>query len=182
MNSPGLRLVITSVFITFFLSAGQGWSDEAERSEGRQKAVEIAQQQREVQAFLTLLDSHRSCVNLKVERACESAYVTCVDNPDAWVVHYLIDPKCEIKTDGRLSVNLLIDVASGQVASRYPEIQYFDEPDFCLEEPDCVAVPAEDAVPQACLNFIYAPLKASSAGPVKAACRCQEGRCRLAES
>ena len=180
MSVLRLHLVVMSVLAGILLSGIPGWSDETDNSEGSEKAVEIAKQQREVQAFLALLGDQSSCVTLKAEQACKSSYVTCVDNADAWVVQYMIDPQCEIKTDGRLGVNLLIDVVSGQVISHYPEIEYFDEPDFCLDDPDCLVVPEADSDPPRCLNFIYSPLKSSFVDYSNTACRCRGQHCQLA--
>ena len=91
---------------------GEGGPDS--RPEGEARAVEIAGQQKEVLALLSVLKNKKHCINVHAEKACDSSYVTCFDNPDAWVVRYIIRDACGIPTDGRLGVNLLIDAAAGE--------------------------------------------------------------------
>ena len=73
----------------------------------------------------------------------------------------------------------MINGVSGQVMSRYPEIDYFDEPEYCLEDADCLIVPATESQPENCRNSIYASLQSVSAEQQNGSCRCKEHRCEL---
>jgi hypothetical protein len=93
-----------------------------------------------------------------VERSCDSDWVTCIE--DAWVVSFRARPDCPVKGDERLGVTLLIDGKSGRVISRFPELTYFQQPQFCMEDYDCLLSPSSSpsSPDGTCYNFIFAPL------------------------
>lgn len=142
----------------------------------QEEILSIAESVPEVKAFRELDERVTPCIERIVKPSCESDYVTCRDN--AWVVQYQISSDCAIVSDGRLSVNLLIDGVTGEVVSRFPEIEYFQDRMFCREDYDCLrSVPQHGAVH--CLNFIYEPLARDPLVSLpEEECLCRDQVCR----
>jgi hypothetical protein len=142
-------------------------------------AFAIAQKTPEVKALRTLYDGAlQECLETKVVRPCDSqGWVTCVDN--AWVVQYELSAACPVKSDGRLAANFLIDGMSGKVISKYPEVEYFADPQFCRDNADCLCSRVGNFANTGvtCLNFIHAPFKQDVISPC-GQCICKNGRCR----
>lgn len=102
--------------------------------------------------------------------------MTCIDN--AWVVQYTLHASCPVKSDGRLAANFLIDGVSGKIISKYPEVEYFENPQFCRDQADCLCGPGgnfANAAPH-CMNFIHAPF-ADGTISTCSQCICKSGLC-----
>lgn len=147
----------------------------------QEEIIAIAESVAEVKAFRELDDRVTPCIERIVKPSCESDYVTCRDN--AWVVQYQMSSDCPILSDGRLSVNLLIDGGTGEIVSRFPEIEYFQDRMFCREDYDCLcSLPQHGSAH--CLNFIYEPLARDPVGslpeeePLCSECLCRDQVCR----
>ena len=148
-----------------------------------EQVVAIAETVPEVKAFYSLDRRVKPCIERVVKRSCDSDYVTCRDN--AWVVQYQISQECPtpISTDGRLSVNLLIDGVTGKVISRFPEMDYFRDRQFCRNDDDCLCSLPKDHAVVRCLNFMYEPvsdntLQDQDTGQDCGGCLCQKHVCR----
>lgn len=121
----------------------------------RKQALIIAEQTLEVQGFYGLQDgSLVNCIEKEVVRPCDSDWVTCIDN--AWVVKLWAGESCPVKHDGRLSVVIVINDQTGEIISRFPERYYFEQPQYCLENYDCVCQSDKNSGNVVCLNFIHA--------------------------
>lgn len=117
-----------------------------------------------------------NCIEKKVERPCESDWVTCVD--DAWVVRFVVGNQCLIEHDGRLSVTILVDAKTKEIISRFPEVEYFLEDKYCHENYDCLYIDAENSLGSMCLNFIHGYLE-NKAAKKSEQCWCQNNKCSL---
>jgi hypothetical protein len=180
------------IALTMFL---YGCSRPANAALSAQQALTIAQNQKEVEALYLLGDGVlKDCLLSKVERSCDSDWVSCID--EAWVVSYRLRPDCPVKGDERLGITLLIDGKDGQVISHFPELAYFQQPQFCMEDYDCTALLPEATAKNAsvspvffqekgeCYNFIFAPLYRMNAAESRleskdpfVACVCRDQRC-----
>ena len=137
----------------------------------RQEALKIAKESEEVQAFLSLqIDGWEQCVEKKVDKPCDSGWVTCIE--DAWVVKYFLKESCAPRFDERLGVTLLIDAKTGKIISRFPEVMYFEDKAYCLEDYDCLKSASEGI----CKNFIYTVNEERDKDPAST-CQCQESKC-----
>lgn len=123
----------------------------------------------EVQALYALNNGFlAACIDVTTEKSCDSDWVTCRE--DAWVVKFTAGDRCPVKHDGRLAVVLLIDGKTGDIISRFPEIEYFQDEKFCRDDFDCLCSGIRDQAQ--CRNFIQAQ---ADAGPAVSAF--QKGRC-----
>jgi hypothetical protein len=142
------------------------------------QALAIAQKTPEVIALYALNNSALAqCLENKVVRPCDSeGWVTCIDN--AWVVKYQLNDSCPVKSDGRLSATFLIEGASGKILSKYPEIEYFNDPQFCRDNPDCLCGASDDPASTngTCLNFIHKPFSKDGISYC-GKCVCRNSRC-----
>lgn len=139
-----------------------------------EQAQAIAEKAPETEALLTYHHGAlASCLERKVTRTCESDYVSCRDN--AWVVQYLVPETCGVKTDGRLGMYYLIDGPTGEIVSRYPELPYFQNEQFCRDDADCLGGMVKGEVD--CLNFIAAPFAGFDAKQ-PSPCFCKAGQCQ----
>src|SRR3989338_4567133 len=101
-----------------------------------EQALKIAEDSKEVKAFLNLnIEDWEDCIFHKVEKPCDSGWVTCIE--DAWVVKYFLKGSCAPLFDERLGVTLLIDAKNGNIISRFPEVMYFEDQGYCMEDYDC---------------------------------------------
>lgn len=142
------------------------------------KAMLIAESSPEV-AALYALDNQRfvNCIEKKVVKPCDSGgWVTCVDN--AWVVEFIVGETCAVKNDGRLNEMMLVDGKDGKIISRFPEVSYYTEAQYCQIDKDCMTSPYQEGKAVQCLNFVYGQINEEpydGQGP----CICQEGHCVL---
>jgi hypothetical protein len=161
--------------VSFFLVLSVGSSTFADLS--AEDALRVANQVKEVQAFLSFNHLNQAlwedCVEREVELSCESDWVTCIDN--AWVVKYFLSAMCRGDYDERLGVTLVINSKTGDIISRFPEVEYFEDPWFCRNDDDCLA--QQRAIDQRiiCQNFIYYRTSLSTSLEV---CVCQQDRCQ----
>lgn len=164
------KLFVLSV-LSLFLCGNAGKSPLLLSPE---KALRIAAGTPEARALAAYRNGALSdCLSVKVMRSCDSQWVTCRDN--AWVVEYLPSGHCPVKGDGRLGMYFVVDGTTGQIISRYPELEYFSDPRFCRDDADCLAVKDKESLQ--CLNFIAGPFYQPSPGPGGQSCRCFKGRC-----
>ncbi|MDP2652527.1 MAG: hypothetical protein Q8Q08_00675 [Candidatus Omnitrophota bacterium] len=142
----------------------------------RETARETAEATAEAHALYGLRGgSLKQCIEVKVLRPCETDWVTCIDH--AWVVQFAVGEACGILHDGRLGLHLLINEADGRIISRYPEVEYFQGPEYCMADHDCVLVEGA-AGSGSCKNFIHGPLADGSAVP-SSRCLCRQNICGL---
>jgi hypothetical protein len=140
----------------------------------QEQALAIAEGTLEAKAFLEFRHGKfAECVQRRVEKPCDSNWVTCID--DAWVVKFIVAQRCALEHDGRLDLTFLIDAKSGEVISKYPEIEYFSDPTFCRDDDDCMAVPIFE---NQCRNFVFAQ---ADEGVVKKeiSCFCSQSACAI---
>lgn len=134
------------------------------------EAIKIADETPEAKAFRALQDGRfKDCLDVKAVRPCDSDWVTCID--DAWVIQYELTPECGVTHDGRLTLRLLVG-SDGKIISRFPEKEYFINPDYCLEDYDCMTIASENV--NSCRNFVFAQLADES---LKGGCLCVRHQC-----
>ena len=134
----------------------------AELGISKEQVLEIAQETPEVKALFSLNPLLFSrCIEKKVKPACESDWVTCIE--DAWIVQFVVGNQCSIEHDGRLNITFLIDQHSGTIISKFPEADYFQSNIFCLEDYDCIYLTqGKESVGQ-CQNFVFGQLNGKAA-------------------
>lgn len=152
---------IIGFFILAFLSAGM-----ARAGITPEEAAKITGKLEETKLFYRLIGQD-DCVNVSVQRPCDSEWVTCID--DAWVVRYFLKEECPAAHE-QLSLVFLVGAQDGRIISRYPEKPYFEDRRFCLEDFDCFDVPEAG-----CLNFLYARLE--QGGDAQPGCVCRLQNC-----
>lgn len=139
-----------------------------------QDALKSVEKTEEMKSFYDVIGKDKeSCFVKKVVRPCDTDWVTCID--DAWVVEISIKDEC-FSHDGRLSFNVLLDEKSGKIISRFPEVGYFKDPSYCLEDYDCLLVASGKEEDIRCENFIHAQINGVNEVNSKA-CYCQKGMC-----
>ena len=165
MKVPLLKICLSVVVIL-------GCTFEKERL-SKEKALSIAKESQEAKMFYQFLDrQHKGCMKEEVVSSCESDWVTCID--DGWVIHFSPREDCSIEHDGRLALNLVIN-KEGAIISKFPEKEYFQRKDYCLEDYDCIQRQHQ------CVNFITAPLLEEREGQEQQ-CVCFHQACQLEES
>lgn len=138
----------------------------------RAEALSISAATPEVRALEALFAADDTCIQRDVLRPCDTDWVTCVD--DAWVVVYDVAAACLRRDDDRMALRFLVDSRSGAIRSRYPEIDYFRDPEFCQTSEDCLP----GGAPEECLNFVSALTQPGPAGGTSAgSCVCERQRC-----
>lgn len=137
-----------------------------------ESAMTAAQKTGEAKAFLAM-DNGRfnACLSRRVVRPCDSEWVTCID--DAWVVEFAAEKACNVVHDGRLSLRILIG-KEGNIISRFPEKEYFADPQYCMESYDCLSV--IDEIGADCRNFIYGQMDAGIKKG-EGSCECRHQKC-----
>lgn len=119
----------------------------------RKEAMLIAERLPVAAAFYALNEGrYVNCIEKSVTKSCDSDWVTCID--DAWVVKFSLGEWCKVEHDERLAVTVVVDATDGSVISRYPEVEYFNDPYFCRDTPDCLCSSTEKGVSR-CLNFVH---------------------------
>ncbi len=152
-------------------------SDLCAQSIGPDEALALAKETTVVEAFYNLNQGIlKSCVENQVVRACDSGWVTCID--DAWVVKFFVSEKCVSPRKEQLGVTLLMDGKTGDIISKYPEIDYFENPYFCREDYDCLNSSKNDYHSGECKNFIYT-LAENTASRTDEQCLCRNSRCEM---
>lgn len=146
----------------------------------RKQAAIVAEQTPEVQALYELNNGRfRNCIVKETLKPCDSNWVTCVE--DAWVVKFWPGEICSLKADGRLSVTILVDAVTGNIISRYPEVDYFESSLYCLESYDCMESNKSDEREQHCVNFIYGQIQLDENGEQmydsSESCKCENHQC-----
>ena len=170
-----LKVFIPAVFIVICgsLFCTRILADEQKRLLSKEEVLALALLVPEAQAFYALLEPLGGCAANSVELPCDSNWVTCID--DAWVVKFFVKQECNIAHDGRLSVTLLIDAKSGKIISRFPEVNYFNDPGYCLEDYDCQLYQKIKEDAGQCMNFIRGPVFTQE--PPSQGCVCRKGVC-----
>ncbi len=144
------------------------------RGMSKEQALVLAKQTEVVQAFYNLKEGAlKDCIKAEVLRPCDSNWVTCIE--DAWVVKFRVNEECIKPENEQLGVTLLMDSKDGKVISKYPEIDYFKNPLFCMDNSDC-RPGDKQTQPSECKNFIYALMENPSANQNKE-CLCRDSRC-----
>jgi len=168
------QFAVTIVFLVFILTPNL-----FAQSMGSDKALALAKEIPVVKAFYNLNQGAlKECIESQVVRPCDSDWVTCID--DAWVVKFFLSESCSITKNEQLGVTLLIDEKTGKIISRYPEIEYFENPRFCREDYDCFCNQRDKASLNDCKNFIYT-LAANMSLTQCPKCICREAKCVLAD-
>jgi hypothetical protein len=141
----------------------------------RKKALLVAETTNETKMLYALKEGRFiNCIEKSVIRPCDTDWVTCVKN--AWVVEFVFGEICGIDHDGRMSLRFLIDEISSNIVSRFPEVQYFEDAKYCLEDFDCVEVEQGDDMN--CQNFIYGQLE-ENFNVVTEKCLCSSNKCHI---
>ncbi len=162
--------------ILILLIAAFGCAKPQPKMMSAEDAEEKALRVSEVRALYALNNGAlASCIDVKTEKSCDSGWVTCRE--DAWVVKFIAGDRCSVRQDGRLGVVLLIDGKTGEIISRFPEIEYFQDEDFCRDDFDCLCSAVPDRIQ--CRNFIQAQAKAGPAAPVFQKGRCVKNQCGM---
>lgn len=156
--------------------SGSAWADGKAPLISKEQALTIVEQTPEAKAIESIYDNAlATCLDKRVDRPCDTKWVTCIDN--AWVVQFFVTDRCRVKTDGRLGLNIVVNDQSGQIISRYPEVDYFNDPHFCREQYECLPVAIQDSSSVACLNFVHAPFILKGDAIMPTDCTCQKNRC-----
>ena len=123
-----------SFAVLILLIAVSGCAKPQTKMMNAQEAEEKARTVSEVQALYELNNGVLAqCIDVATEKSCDSDWVTCRE--DAWVVKFIVGDRCPVSQDGRLGVVLLLDGKTGEVVSRFPEIEYFQDEKFCFQSP-----------------------------------------------
>lgn len=134
------------------------------------RALKVVEQTEEIKNFYSLVDAKKEqCFEKRVVRPCDTDWVTCIE--DAWVVEISVKQECFVH-DGRLSFHGLVDEKDARIISRFPEVGYFEDSLYCLEDYDCM----KNEVSDLCQNFIYAQL-ATGVELTSDRCVCQNNKC-----
>lgn len=149
MKVPLLKNFVLAVLMLSFM----GVPAQSQKTMSRKSALIIAEATKEVRGLYALEGGRfQNCIDKSVMRPCDTDWVTCVEN--AWVVKFILSDTCPVVHDGRLSVTILVDAITGEIISRFPEDSYFADPQYCMEDYDCLCFFQEDAGSK-CSNFIY---------------------------
>lgn len=158
------------------LAAVLGCAKPQPRMMSAEDAAAKARQVSEVQALFALNNGAlASCIDIKTEKSCDSDWVTCRE--DAWVVKFVVGERCPVKHDGRLGVILLVDGKTGEIVSRFPEIEYFQDAGFCRDDFDCLC--SADVKQAGCENFIQAQAKMGADVTILQKGRCIKNQCGM---
>lgn len=169
MNIIRDKINLRFLFCLWMVGMCAGLTACGQKSMGEKQALAVAQNTDEVRAFYELNKGRSGeCVEHNIVRPCDSDWVTCIE--DAWVVRFFISEKCIEPFNERLGVTLLIDGKTGRILSKYPEMEYFQNPEFCRDSYDCM----KNA--DGCLNFIYALSRDGKAAQDER-CSCRETTC-----
>lgn len=135
-------------------------------------ALWVAENTPEVKSLYALSGGKlKKCVEPEVVKPCETDWVTCVE--DAWVVVFSVTEACGIKHDGRLNVTFLVDALNGNIKSRYPEAQYFQQKEYCQTDSECFVGNGE------CRNFIFGQMEEGFVN--NGTCKCVKNVCKILE-
>ncbi|MBZ0098553.1 MAG: hypothetical protein K8F30_05690 [Taibaiella sp.] len=177
MKVHWLKKFLISVLIISGTFAGrEGYAQSSAKTLTRKEALTIAESTAEAEKFYTMYEGRlKNCIEKEVVKPCESDWVSCIEN--AWVVQFTIGDICKIEQDGRLGLTILVDALTGQILSRFPEVAYFNEESYCLDDSDCICG-REGEGPRLCYNFVAAQVLGVADFQCRQ-CGCVQNQCVL---
>lgn len=141
----------------------------------KEQALALAKETEVALAFYNLKEGAlKHCIKTEVLRPCDSNWVTCIE--EAWVVKFRVSEECIKPENEQLGVTLLIDSKDGKTISKYPEIDYFKNQQFCRDNLDCRLNGKDVQSATDCKNFIYALVEDPSASQ-SPECLCFNSQC-----
>lgn len=177
MKVHWLRKILITVLVLVGMFAGrEGCAQSSAKTLSRKEALTIAESTEEAEQFYTMYEGRlKNCIEKEVVKPCESDWVSCIEN--AWVVQFTIGDICKIEQDGRLGLTILVDALTGQILSRFPDVEYFKDGRYCLDDSDCLCGRAGEGERQ-CYNFVAAQVLGLADFQCRQ-CQCVQNQCVL---
>lgn len=173
INSQKINLKASINFsLMIILYSTAGYADLVDKAEHltRKQAMVIAESMPEAKGLYGLAGGKFvNCIEKEVIRPCDTDWVTCVD--DAWVVRFSVGSTCPVEHDGRLDLYIVLNDKTGDVISKFPEAEYYEDSAYCLEDYDCLCTQGDE-----CQNFIHAQANFDGAKRCSA-CECRNNIC-----
>jgi hypothetical protein len=149
-----------------------------------QEAEKIAEMTEEVQSFL---DYYSYC------KGCNPAYsegyenlIGCVeysideDSKKTYDVEYWVSEACSFRYGSSLpqvKIKITVDLKTGEILEKYPDIEYIKDPDYCKKDSDCMCKSGSGVKFVGCGNFFHAPTHFAGSY-VCEVCKCLSGSCK----
>jgi hypothetical protein len=155
-----------------------------EISQSLRKAETIARETEEAKAFLGF---YGKCDDCNPSYAIgHPNLIGCVEysvaNYSEWdyLVNYWVSEACSFRygsTEPQEKINITVDLRTGEVLSRYPDLAYIQDPKFCRTSDDCLCESGSGVPFVGCGNFLHA--QAFVTGAYKCGrCECVDSSCR----
>jgi hypothetical protein len=154
-----------------------------------ERALQIARSTEEVKTFLSFYGACEGC-NPSYSQGHDNL-IGCVEYSieksliaNAYMVSYEVSDACSFRYGTSISslrqpqVKIAIDKESGQILTKYPDIEYINEPNYCRTDEDCLCKSGSGVEIIGCGNFLHGATNLAGSYTCEK-CKCVNSSCKM---